>query len=254
MNASFKLPNKIPTWKVKHSRKALEAIATDVALFNRGYRMLAINPGDLMFPSWSKCRKSGLVLGELQRRKMPAYIGVDLSSPTRPGNAIAAVGLEPGTMRRYLLEIMYGKWTSPETAAALADVCSRHNVQWIQVENNAYQGALIDWVRKDKVDFPYWMKIEPYTTGEMSKIDREIGLPSLEVEFHNDAWLTPWSEWEAHSATCRCDWCRLDTEFKLYPKGATFDGIMAVFFARDALNKWAPRNAGPRKMGRLNQR
>jgi len=249
----FALP-KVPAWQVKHSRAALEAVATDPAMFNRGYRMLAINPGDLVFPSWVKCRQRGLVLAELHRRRLPAYIGVDLSSPSRPGNAIAVVGLEPGSLHRYLLEIVFGNWTSPETASVLAEVCSRHNVQWIQVENNAYQGALIDWVRKGKDEFPYWMKIEPYTTGQLSKIDRDIGLPALEVEFHNGAWLLPWSEWDGHPPVCRCDWCRLDAEFRMYPKGASFDGIMAVFFARDAANKWAPRTTAGRRMGRLNQR
>lgn len=253
MSESLKLPP-IPCWQKKHGKADLIALANDEAMFNHGYRMQAVNPGDLKFPSFKKCWTKGVVLGELVRRMMPVYIGVDLSAPRRPGNAIAVVGLEPGTLRRVMLEIRYGNWTSPETAAQLADVCEIHkNVQFIQVENNAYQDALIDWVRKEKADFPYWMKIEPYTTGQLSKIDETVGLPVLEVEFKNEAWVFPYSEWETHPATCRCDWCRLKEEIKNYPKGKSYDGLMAMFFARDAANKWAPRSGG-RNISHLNQR
>lgn len=239
MNRSQQLPS-ISTWKRNHSKQALIEIATDPALFNKGYRLQAINPGDLKFPSWPKCRQSGVVLEELWKRQLPAYVGVDLAGKKRPGNAIVVIGIEPGTLRRYLLNVRYGAWSSPDTAKNLAEMCAPHNVQYIQVENNAYQDAIIDWIKKNKTDFPFWMKIEPFTTGA-NKAEPDIGLPVIEVEFHNDAWVIPYSEYEGHPPTCHCDWCRLDAEVSLYPKAAATDGVMALWFARDAANKWSPR-------------
>lgn len=252
LNPGHRLPN-IPTWKLKHGKEELARVALDRTMFNLGYGMEATKPGERKFPSISKCFAKGVVLGELRRRGMPTYIGVDLSSPGRPGNAIIAVGLEHGSRRRYPLEVRYGNWTSPDTAGVLAEVCSHHNVQYIQVENNAYQQSLIDWVRKGQADFPYWMKIEAFTTGK-NKADPQYGLPGLEIEFKNEAWVFPYAEWEGHPATCLCDWCRLAREIIDYPNAAQSDGVMALWFARDALNKWAPRSNNGRRLGNLNQR
>lgn len=252
MNRGQALPS-IPTWKTKHPKEALDDLARDEGLWNRGYAMNPISPGELKFPSWEKCRKTGFTLSQLWERKLPAYVGVDLSSKARPGNAIIAVGLEPPVMRRYVLEIRYGAWSSPDTAAALAEVCSHHNVQWIQVENNAYQQSIIDWVKREKANFPYWMKIMPFTTGQ-GKADPQYGLPGLEVEFKNDAWVVPYGEYEGHPTTCVCDWCHLDQEVRQYPRAATSDGVMAMWFARDAANKWVPRAGGPRVRGNIRRR
>lgn len=243
MNRSQPLPS-LPTWKLKHSQEALEDLVKDPVLFDRGYAMNAVSPGELKFPSWAKCRQSGVILEEIQKRMLPAYIGVDLAGKRRPGNAIVVVGLEVSTNRRYLLETKLGAWTSPETAGVLAEVSSRHNVQAIQVENNAYQQSLIDWVKKEKPDYPYWMKIQAFTTGT-NKADPDYGLPVLEVEFHNEAWVVPYSSYENHPSTCVCDWCNSDQQVRLYPKAAATDFVMALWFARDAINKWAPRAGGP---------
>lgn len=217
--------------------------------------MQAINPGDLKFPSFeSCCLPLPVPLGDIHRRRLPAYVGVDLSGPNRPGNAIAVVGLEPSTNRRIMLEILFGDWTSPKVAGVLADVNMRHNVQFIQVENNGYQQALVDWIRESKVENSFWMKVESFTTGN-NKAREDVGLPALEVEFHNKSWVFPHQEWEGHDPSCSCDWCRLSREFSMYPKAATSDGVMATWFARDALNKWAPINVGTSApVGNLNLR
>lgn len=238
-NASIKLPS-IPTWKLKHNKALLTEAMVDLATFNRGYRMMSVSPGELKFPSWSECVQHGLTAGELMARKMPAYMGVDLAGKRRPGNAIVVVGLAPNN-RRALLDIRYGAWKSPDTARNIGDVESKHHTQWIQVENNAYQDALIDWIKE--ADMPFWPKIEPFTTGA-NKADPDMGLPVLEVEFHNKAWIIPGAEFEGHPPTCPCDWCRLNNEVKNYPKYSSTDGVMALWFARDALAKWAPKNTG----------
>jgi hypothetical protein len=244
----------IPTWKLKHSREILEEKSRDTASFNRGFRMQAVSPHELLFPSFEKCFDRGVTADELCKRGLPAYIGVDLAGKTRKGNAIAVVGVEPVSQRRAMLEIRYGAWTSPQTAGVLAEICSRHNVQFIQVENNAYQEAIIDWIRKEKGEFPYWTKVEPFTTGS-NKADPQYGLPAMEIEFKNKAWIIPYSEWEAHPTTCVCDWCHWSREFGMYPKYKSWDGVMATWFARDALNKWGFRGTpGRSSAGSFNVR
>lgn len=252
MNAGRQLPA-IPTWKLKHAKDRLDELSVDEGMWSRGYAMNPIAPGELRFPSFEKCRLPGISLSDLHRKQLPTYVGVDLSSKTRPGNAIVAIGLDMATQRRHVLEVKYGAWTSPQTASALADVCSRHNIQWIQVENNAYQQSIIDWVKQEKGDFPYWPKVEAFTTG-VGKADPQYGLPGLEVEFKNGSWVIPYSEYEGHPTTCVCDWCHFDREFRQYPRGATTDGVMAAWFARDAISKWAPRNIGARVRGNLRYR
>lgn len=254
MSEGLKLPS-IPTWQLKHSVEELMKKAVDEATFNRGYRMNAISPGELRFPSWKNCYERSLTAEEIRRRQLPTYIGVDLSGKKRPGNSIVALALDPQTHRKGIADVRFGAWTSPQTAQALVEVCSRVNVQFIQVENNAYQQSIIDWVQQEKGAFDYWMKVEPYTSGT-GTFDPMYGLPSLEVEFKNGGWLIPYAEFEGHPTTCVCDWCHLDREFRFYPRGATSDGIMASFFARDAISKWAPRRgaAGTSGTARLNVR
>lgn len=251
MNSGRQLPA-IPTWKTKHPKEELDALSQDEGMWSRGYGMSPIAPGERKFPSWVKARKPGVLLSQLYERRLPTYIGVDLSGRNRPGNAIMAVGLGPDN-RRYLLEPRFGAWSSPETAQALADVCSHHNVQWIQVENNAYQQAIIDWVKQEKGQFQYWAQVEAFTTGQ-GKADPQYGLPGMEVEFKNDSWVVPYSEYEGHPTTCVCDWCMLDQQMRDYPRAKATDGPMALWFARDAIIKWQPRKAGAKVRGSLRDR
>lgn len=209
--------------------------------------MEAISPGELLFPDFGRCLQSGLSVSDLRRQGMASYVGVDLSSDSRPGVSFVALGLQPQTLRRAVLGVRYGRWSSPETASQLVTFCEEvGNVQFIQVENNAYQQSLIDWIKQEKQRHPIWMKVEPFTTGS-NKANPHYGLPAIEVEFKNGGWLIPYSEWEGHPPGCTCDWDRWATEFKLYPKGGTTDGVMASWFARDALNKWGKTTwGGPR--------
>lgn len=229
----------IPVWEEKWGHERLKSLAEEnPRAFARGFRMQAHSDEELMFPSWAKCCVPGLVTGELARRGMPTFVGVDLASDKRPGTAITVVGLEESTQRRYLVESMRGSWTSPETAAQLGDICARHpNVRIIMVENNAYQQSLIDWIDHDKRQFgSIWAIVEPFTTGR-NKASPTYGLPSLEVEFSNEAWTIP-TEWDGHSVTCQCGWCVINREFRSYPRGTTSDSVMSLWFARAAVQKW----------------
>jgi hypothetical protein len=238
-NASIKLPS-IPTFKLKHGVEHLKEAMLDPNIWERGYRMNSVAPGELKFPSFEKNIQHGLTAGELLARKMPCYMGVDLAGKRRPGNAIVVVGAAANN-RRALMGVRFGAWRSPETARNIAEMDTLFNPQWIQVENNAYQESLIDWMKE--ADYSCWPKIEPFTTGA-NKADPDVGLPVLEVEYFNNAWIIPGAEFEGHDPNCACDWCRIVREIKTYPRGSSTDGVMAKWFARDALAKWAPKMGG----------
>ena len=238
MAAGLKLPN-IPTWDKWAPAVLKEEAHRNPRSFARGFRMQSYSDEELHFPSFTGCYSPGLVVGEMIRRNMPTFVGVDLASDKRPGNAIVVVGLDPKTRRRFPLEINYGAWTSPETAQQIAAVCTRHkNVRFIMVENNAYQQSLIDWIKTDKETYSgYWMKVEPFTTGK-NKSDPTYGLRSLEVEFKNKAWAIPEDEFAGHPPDCNCGWCMWTMQFKTYPRGAADDGVMATWFCREAIDRW----------------
>lgn len=236
----------LPRWESKFPLEVLRQKASGreeggSAMWLQGFRMQTIKPGDLKFPSFKTCFEYGLVLSEVVKRAFPTYIGVDLSSAHRPGNFIVAVAIDPVTRRRIPVEVRHGAWSSPETAEHLNDVCSHHpNLQYVMVENNAYQEAIIDWIKKGKVNYPWWAKIEAHTTGK-NKADPAFGLPGLEVEFANQAWSMPAGEWEGHEQGHDCSWCVFNREFSLYPKYGTTDGVMATWFAKTAIDKWGNR-------------
>ena len=242
--ANFGIPlPAIPIWPVKHSLEKLREVQSDPFTFSHGYRLEAVTPGERKFPSFEKCVQTGLMAAELSARRMPVYVGVDLAGKKRKGNAIFALGLD-ANLRRCPVEIRCGHWTSPDTARNLAEVVQNHDVRFIQVENNGYQQALIDWVKESKYDF--WMKIESFTTGS-NKTDPDVGLPALEVEFFNEGWIIPGGEFEGHPPACACDWCRFRDEFVNYPKGTSTDVVMAAWICRDAASKWAPKRSTPFK-------
>lgn len=227
----------IPTFAPKFSQEALLSIA-NTRQFDRGFKMLPITDGELMFPSFAGCFEPSLALGDLISRRLPTYIGVDLSGPRRAGNFIVALGLDPLTGQRIPLEVRHGAWTSPDTARNIAEVASNHATEWVMVENNAYQDSIIDWMKANRSQFTFWQRIDSFTTGK-NKADENYGLPGLEVEFKNRAWSVPSSQWVSHGTTCVCSWCVWRNQIRLYPRGSATDGVMATWFANSAILRYS---------------
>lgn len=211
--------------------------------FARGFQMRAFTDDERLFPSFKTCYSHGVALGNIQRSGWPVFVGVDLAGARRAGNVIFVVALEPGTNRRYPLEIRRGAWTSPETARNLAEVHANYsNIRHIMVENNGYQQSIIDWIRHAGGDSSFWYKIESFTTGA-NKMSIDVGLPSLEVEFANKAWVVPADEFEGHPPTCQCGWCAWVTEMNNYPMSGDNDCVMAAWFAREGIARWGSASA-----------
>jgi hypothetical protein len=239
VNQSIKLPP-IPVWDAHWPIEALRREQnTNPRSFSRGFQQRAFDDAERMFPSFQSCFTPGVVVGEIARRGWPTFAGVDLAGTKRPGNVIFVAAVDPSTQRRYPLEVLCGAWKSPEVAGQLAAVNARHpNLRVIMVENNGYQQSLIDWIQQSPGQNDFWFKIESYTTGFDSKANLTYGLPGLEVEFHNRAWVVPSSEFEGHTAFCSCGWCTWKSEVHDYPMGAQTDTVMAMHFCREAISFW----------------
>lgn len=256
MNESQKLPD-IPLWTPRFSQEKLEALASDTSFdYAQGFEMSVIKPGDLAFPNFSANIQEGLKADDVIRRGLATAIGVDLSTPTRPGTAIVAVGVDPVARRRMISRVVYGAWKGGDIIDALDGVCRLHpNLMFVMVENNGLQTLMLDMIEDRKATLSWWMKVEAFTTGK-NKADPQYGLQAFDVEFKNKAWPFPGAELEGHKAGCMCDWHRLKKEYSLYPKFPTCDGIMATWFAKRAIDQWMmfPQGAQGIRAGNLSNR
>ncbi|MDD5618574.1 MAG: hypothetical protein PHG69_05715, partial [Candidatus Omnitrophica bacterium] len=189
---------KIPLWDL-WPRERLMARFREIGsrAFNRGYRQDAISDEDRTFPSYLKIFKYGVSQSELIRPEWPRVCGMD---PFGKFVVIFTLALGPNG-KRYPVEIRRGKWNPSESVMQLIDAYQTHHHQIIVVENNASQEAIVQWAReKGHTDIP----IIPFTTGT-NKSNIEIGLPSMEVEFENDAWTVAMSK--EHEPDCSCGFC-----------------------------------------------
>ena len=239
----------IPLWAGPWTEEALKKRYDDnPRSFDRGYRLRAWSDKESSFPSFEQCRTPGLVLGDIVRRtQWPAFTGVDLSGKKRPGNAIVTVRVDPVSRHRYPVDVRYLARAGPEVCESLNIVNEIFRPTVIMVEDNGYQESLLDWVGSEKAKYPFWVKIEATTTTGGKKSDADKGLPSLEVEFKNKAWVVPYSEYEAaglDSPTPACHWVRWDNEFRFHPLAATTDGVMATWFARQGIEIYGGFGAG----------
>ena len=165
--------------------------------------------------------------------------GIDLSGLNRAGNVIFTGAVN--AQRNYVpVDIRIGHWTSPQLAQQMDQVDALWQPEIILVENNGYQQAFQQWVQTDRVQHPWWSRIKPFTTGQ-NKNSIILGLPSLEVEFHNRAWRIPEAEFASHGNHCTrghdgkpCPWCRWKEEMTNYPHTTMNDTVMATWFFREA--------------------
>jgi len=218
----------------------MEKRAEEPRAFERGFRLLALSDDERTFPSFEQCYEHGVSLGELQRGSWPKFTGVDLAGAARRGNAIFTIAVDPSTKRRVPVDLRHGAWRSNETAAQIAEVNQLYSPVVIMVENNGYQQAIIDWCQANKgvagiSDF--WMKLEATTTGR-NKMDPRLGLPGLQVEFANKAWIVPRNAYETHPVTCPCSWCVWDREVRNHPLAPSSDLVMAMWFARQGVENY----------------
>jgi hypothetical protein len=223
--------------------------------FDRGFRQRAYSDEERIFKTFSSCFDYALSINKIRdvfltnRAKNFISMGVDLSNKKRPGNVIFVLGIDDLNYK-YYLECVTGKWTSPEMADQIAYLHNKYRPDVIVVENNAYQTALIEWIQDSKKEYNFWHKIVPFTTGSQ-KLDEQLGLPALEIEFGNRSWKIPCREQQDHKPTCNCSFCRWIREVHDYPMYDTTDCLMASWFAWHGIDKvFGGRHLVPEAIGR----
>jgi hypothetical protein len=193
--------------------------------FNRGYRQEALSDEDRTFPSSDKIFDWSLSR-DIIKPEWPRVLGID---PFGQSVVIFVLAFNPINKMRFPIEIKRGHWAPNRTKQEIIDSYLKHMPQLLVVENNAAQQAIIQWVGEvGGVDIP----IVPFTTG-VQKANPEIGLPSLEVEFANGAWVVPMAGVDEFDAENPFNiWRR---ELKGHPVAEASDTVMASWFAREGV-------------------
>jgi hypothetical protein len=235
--------------------------------FERGYRQKPHASGDRMFPHFIKnviyfYGKDWRLISDPDCHEhydpeskfyvdptWSRYTGCDLAGKNRRGTVIYTIAVSPdGT--RHVLDIKLGKWDGYNFGlnleATFVDDLLR--ARKINVENNALQDYAIDVLREmakhDEITcFPY---IKGFHTGK-KKMDPELGLPSIDVQYQNKRWVMaiPHRENEVverdekNTAVCYCPYCVFVREtseltYEDIEVGPTPDTVMGQYFAKEA--------------------
>lgn len=235
--------------------KARHRLINDLA-FERGFRQRPFSDSDRRFPHFGPlveaCRAKGYKLAKLgsgpkrSKKSWDTAVGVDLSGDKRPGNAIFALSVTPD---RYFIPrvIRVGAWKSPELAAQCQMIDNRLRPMLWVVENNGYQRALLEWalaarggLRLEdgrKLKLTWTNRLVAFTTGR-NKVDPDVGIAAMDIEFSNGSWLLPMGDLPVEShpdGSCPCAACRWIREMKSSPNCETNDIEMACWFAWEAL-------------------
>ena len=220
----------LPLWKRAWTTKFLRAkFESNPRAFERAYRHHGYSDEERTFSD--EAINKSICAPYTIPRIAPRFIGVDLSAKRRAGNVIFIIALLEND-KRVVLDVQRGAWSSDETARRIIQANTDYTPTAIVVENNAYQGALIDWL---KAVSPVILPIEPFTTGKQ-KADEVLGIPGLSAEFENQMWDIPFEDGHRSDFGCNCGKCILVRELKEHPFGNS-DTVMGAWFARFAAMK-----------------
>lgn len=220
-------PEKWPPDKLKEREKLIKKKA-----FDRNFRNKALSDEDILFTA--DILEASKVYGVSNKneifKKMQKFVGVDLAiSDTGHYTVLFEIGVENNI--RYPLRIVRGHFSSPETAKLIKTLNEIDKPLAFCVENNGYQKSLIQWLKAVGVNAP----VISYTTG-LNKVDLDLGLPSVALEFESDLWKIPMGE-KPHDELCDCIICTWLGEMSDYPIGKYDDTVMATLFAREAFRQ-----------------
>lgn len=245
-----------PIWPDKWSAEALKQRLSIIGsrAFDRGFRGKVISDEDAIFPmeAIERCYVN-CQLGDKYSEE--EYVtGVDLGhrsqieSGSFPYTVIMTLGIRRKDGKKRVVGIRRGRFTSPETARQIVDNWKTYKELVIMVENNAYQEAIIQWIREvyGNLDIP----VRAFTTGK-NKADEEIGLPSMLVELENKSWEFP--DVKSHSKVCQCPVCIFVRELNDYPLGKLQDTVMAWWMAREGYRKYCTSRVAIRTLGDENE-
>ncbi len=227
-NSAFKGKYNIPLWNSYWDKKALLSRLAVIGkrAFNRGFRQQALTDEDKTFPSSEIIFKEDIRANDIVQPNWPKVMGID---PFGQWVVLFTLAYNPYDYKRVPIDIIRGKFDPTRTVNEILRAFDKHRHQAIVCENNAAQEAILQWAKeKGRADLP----IIPFTTGKQ-KADPALGLPSLEVEFTNGAWIVPMER--RHDPDCTCGFCVWRNELFNHPLAKAADTVMASWFAREGV-------------------
>lgn len=162
-------------------------------------------------------------------RAWPTFTGVDLGVGQDENHDLTSfftIAIEPGTRRRIVCDIEYGRWTGPDIVQKIGEKQRQYN-SIVVVESNGAQRYLAQFSAAQGVAVRTY-----YTTAE-GKYGEDFGIESIGVEMQAGMWVLP-------NRSGLSDGARKWIEELLYytPKAHTGDVLMSSFFAREAARNY----------------
>ena len=234
-DSAFKGKYNIPLWNAYWNKEALLSRLSVIGkrAFNRGFRQQALTDEDKTFPSSEKIFKEDIRFTDIVQPSWPKVMGID---PFGQQVVLFTMAYNPHDYKRVPIDITRGKFDPSRTVKEIIRAFDVHRHQIIVCENNAAQEAIVQWAKeKGRADLP----IIPFTTGKQ-KADPSLGLPSLEVEFANGAWIVPMGQ--RHAPDCGCGFCVWRHELFNHPLAKAADTVMASWFAREGVRYLAEKS------------
>lgn len=221
----------LPLWSRFPREKLLDVRDRNERAYRRGFELDAYSDDERFFPSFENCISIGAEWRSMPWREWEFVLGVDLASTKRPGTFIVPVAVTPEN-RCLILEGLprCGSWSTKQLADELGKLADELAPVAIVVESNGVQDAIVEGFIDDLERYPWAARVEGKNTGRSDKVDREVGLPAMEVEFANAAWGVLYTS--RHPLDCSCGTCQLVDQFKVYPHGDATDAVLATSFAR----------------------
>jgi len=234
-------------WPEKRLRRTL--IERGEGTFNRAFRHIPFDSTSLLFAdklktSFMPVDKEINFLEEFREKYIdpswPKFAGADLaiSKKKRASRTVLfEIAIDPEG-NKWPAFIKRGLTSSPDTARAIRDLFVHDHFYLMFVENNAYQGSLLEWLQElDEIEHTNLsIPVEGYRTGSQ-KFDPFIGLPSLALQLSRGKWKIPQFN---HSSNCKCEYCEWMRDLATFPKEKrTYDVLMAMWFADRASQQLA---------------
>ena len=239
----------IPLWKEKPKEVLMGKYQSDeegegARYFDRAYRNKFVSSDEQIFYTIHECKDSTLDMEDVMNEdSWYSFMGVDLAISKRKDSAytVFVVGKMDHKGKKYLADVIRGKFSSPSTAAIALALGAMYRIEVGIIENNAYQQSMLEWIEvfRDELELK---PIRGMTEQQIKK--QEIGLEEkLDKKyskfFSKDKDFTPalWAYLKPYLMECG----RTIISFRPYTTGKTlFDEKVGlpVFAAEIQSRQW----------------
>lgn len=201
--------------------------------FARQFMLQAVSDEERLFSpdAIARCRDNRYPVGRQQvDEAWTRFMGVDLAASLGKKasySVIFVLAVNPQG-QRLPVEIIRIKVKLAGLLQAITQAYEHWKPEQIVVENNAFQEAVLELLRREHPHLPL---TGHHTGGE--KGDEQIGLPSLAAAVDRGEWIIP-AGGIPHGGGCECAYCAWQREMALYPACEHSDTLMAMWFAETA--------------------